>query len=92
MRLLLQDIGHQPDDRLCTTLIRLCSTHGDAQQALALYDWMQVPIELGGGGLSPTVYTYTAAMRAALSGNLCSKAFQVCMLLFSLLLLPAKPV
>ena len=31
----------------------------------------------GGAGLRPTVYTYTAAMRAALTGNLMDRALQV---------------
>ena len=72
----MQDIGHRHDDRLCTTLIRLCSTHGETGQALALYDWMREPLHLGGLQLQPTVFTYTAAMRAALTGGLCGVAFK----------------
>ena len=75
---MLQDIGHRHDDRLCTTLIRLCSTHGEVGQALALYEWMRDPPQLGGQGLTPTVFTFTAAMRAALTGGLCGVAFKVC--------------
>lgn len=45
--------------------------------ALAIYDWMRAGPEEGGAGLHPTVYTYTAAMRAALSGNLIDRAMQV---------------
>lgn len=75
--LLPQEIGHRPDDRLCTTLIRLCSSHGAAAQALGLYDWMRSSSTAGGAGLKPTVFTYTAAMRAALNGNLPERAMQV---------------
>ena len=78
-----QEIGHRPDDRLCTTLIRLCSAHGAAAQALGLYDWMRSHTSAGGAGLRPTVFTYTAAMRAALNGNLPERAMQVRYLLGS---------
>jgi pentatricopeptide repeat protein len=74
-------IGHQWDDRLCTTLIRVCSQHGQAAQALQLYEWMRRPWSeggRGGAGLTPTVFTYTAVMRAALSGNMVDRAYQVC--------------
>lgn len=70
-------IGHRLDDRLCTTLIRVCSQHGQAGTALSLYDWMRSPTAEGGAGLTPTVFTYTAAMRAALSGSLMERALQV---------------
>eukprot|EP00775_Hariotina_reticulata_P008334 gene8334-8519_t len=73
----LQDIGHVLDDRLCTTLIRVCSEHGQAQMALSVYDWMKAPAAVGGAGLAPTVYTYTAAMRAALAVGLFDRALQV---------------
>ena len=73
-----QEIGHRPDDRLCTTLIRLCSAHGAAAQALGLYEWMKSPASAGGAGLKPTVFTYTAAMRAAMNGNLPERAMKVC--------------
>jgi pentatricopeptide repeat protein len=70
-------IGHKADDRLCTTLIRVCAQHGQASTALALYDWMRRPVSLGGGGLQCTVYTYTAAMRAALSASHLDRALAV---------------
>jgi pentatricopeptide repeat protein len=70
-------IGHRPDDRLCTTLMRVCAQHGQASAALSLYDWMRTPRDQGGGGLTPTVFTYTAAMRAALTGSLMDRALQV---------------
>lgn len=66
----LQDSGHVLDDRLCTTLIRVCSEHGQAMTALSVYEWMKAPAAAGGAALSPTVYTYTAAMRAALAAGL----------------------
>ena len=77
----LQAVGHTPDDRLCTTLIRVCAQHGQAATALGLYDWMRTPRRAGGAGLVPTVYTYTAALRAALSGNMIERAYQVPLIL-----------
>lgn len=78
-------IGYRPDDRLCTTLIRVCAQHGQAATALSLYDWMRGAREEGGGGLTPTVFTYTAAMRAALTGSMMDRALQVGHPLFLLL-------
>lgn len=73
----LQASGHRADDRLCTTLIRVCAQHGQAATALSLYDWMRAAPADGGGGLDCTVYTYTAAMRAALAGNMLDRALDV---------------
>lgn len=73
----LLSMGHTPDDRLCTTLIRVCSQHGQTMTALSLYDWMRSSQRAGGAGLVPTVYTYTAAMRAALTGNMIDRAVKV---------------
>lgn len=73
----LIQVGHRPDDRLCTTLIRVCASHGQTGTALGIYDWMRAPETHGGGGLRATVYTYTAAMRAALAGGLIDRALQV---------------
>ncbi|WIA14814.1 hypothetical protein OEZ85_003296 [Tetradesmus obliquus] len=73
----LQDSGHVLDDRLCTTLIRVCSEHGQAMTALSVYEWMKAPAAAGGAALSPTVYTYTAAMRAALAAGLLDRALAV---------------
>ena len=73
----LLSMGHTPDDRLCTTLIRVCSQHGQAITALSLYDWMRSSQREGGAGLVCTVYTYTAAMRAALTGNMIDRAIKV---------------
>lgn len=74
---LAQACGHAPDARLATTLIRVCSQHGQALTALGLYDWMRAGRAAGGGSLTCTVFTYTAAMRAALAGGLLPRAFQV---------------
>lgn len=73
----LLQIGHKADDRLCTTLIRVCAQHGQAVTALSLYEWMRTPVASGGAGLECTVYTYTAAMRAALMGNMLDRALEV---------------
>jgi pentatricopeptide repeat protein len=69
--------GHRADDRLCTTLIRVCAQHGQATTALALYDWMRAPRDRGGAALGASVFTYTAAMRAALAGGMVDRALQV---------------
>ncbi|KAL6776016.1 MCA1 [Auxenochlorella protothecoides x Auxenochlorella symbiontica] len=69
--------GHAPDDRLCTTLIRVAAQHGEAGEALAIYDWMRRPRREGGAGLAATVYTYTAAARAALAGGMLHRALAV---------------
>lgn len=58
-------------------LIRVCSEHGQAVTALSVYEWMKAPAAVGGAGLQPTVYTYTAAMRAALAAGLLDRALQV---------------
>ncbi|PNH05481.1 hypothetical protein TSOC_008251 [Tetrabaena socialis] len=73
----LKAAGHRMDDRLCTTLIRVCSDHGDAVSALAVYDWMTGSAAAGGAALEATAYTYTAAMRAALAGGLTDRALSV---------------
>ncbi|KAF5830188.1 TPR-like protein [Dunaliella salina] len=65
------------DDRLCTTLIRVCADHSDAVSALSVYEWMRAPRSAGGAALKPTTYTYTAAMRAALGASLLDRALQV---------------
>ncbi|KAG1667855.1 hypothetical protein FOA52_011043 [Chlamydomonas sp. UWO 241] len=73
----LKDSGHKLDDRLCTTLIRMCADQRDAMTALAVYEWMRAPGSVGGGDLRPTVFTYTAVMRAALNGALLERAMGV---------------
>jgi len=69
--------GHTPDDRLCTTLLRVAAQHGAAVTALGIYDWMRAPVTEGGAALAPTVFTYTAAMRAALGGGLVARALAI---------------
>lgn len=67
-----------PSPRLsCAQLIRVCSEHGQAVTALSVYEWMKAPASVGGAGLAPTVYTYTAAMRAALAAGLLDRALRV---------------
>ena len=48
-----------------------------ALSALNIYDWMRARVKEGGAGLCPTVFTYTAAMRAALSAGLVDRALKV---------------
>lgn len=55
----------------------MCGQHGQTFSALGVYEWMKAPSENGGAGLCPSVYTYTAAMRAALAGNVLEKALQI---------------
>jgi len=43
-------------------------------EALRIYDKMKTSRIEGGLGLTPTVYTYTAAMRAALNSHMFEKA------------------
>lgn len=58
-------------------LIRVCADHGDAVSALSVYEWMRAGKDVGGAGLQPTAYTYTAAMRAALGVGMLDRAMQV---------------
>jgi len=66
---------------VCAVRLRVSSHwHRGAAQALSalnIYDWMRARVREGGAGLSPTVFTYTAAMRAALSAGLVDRALQV---------------
>lgn len=71
----LRLLTHRP--RSALQLIRVCSEHGQAVTALSVYEWMKAPASVGGAGLGPTVYTYTAAMRAALAAGLLDRALQV---------------
>eukprot|EP00884_Botryococcus_braunii_P018227 jgi/Botrbrau1/5088/Bobra.37_1s0050.1 len=72
----LRKCRHTFDDRLCTTFIRHCSQHGDPLRALEIYDWMKARLEQG-DGLVPSVFTYTAVIRACHAGNMVDKAFKV---------------
>lgn len=62
----LRDIGHEFDDRLCASLIRICTRHNAAGKALEIYEWMRRSKRAGGAGLTGSVFTYTTAMRAAI--------------------------
>eukprot|EP00890_Picochlorum_soloecismus_P006443 jgi/Picsp_1/67/NSC_00067-R1_pentatricopeptide repeat-containing protein len=62
----LRDSGHEFDDRLCASLIRICAKHNAAGKALEIYEWMRRSKRAGGAGLNGSVFTYTAAMRAAI--------------------------
>lgn len=55
----------------------MCGQHGQTFSALGVYEWMKALPQEGGAGLCPSVYTYTAAMRAALAGNVLEKALQI---------------
>lgn len=65
------------DTRFCTTLIRICSDHKEPLTSLAIYEWMRAPINAGGAGLSLTLFTYEAVMRAALKANMLEKTMMV---------------
>lgn len=59
----LVEHGHDVDERLCATVIRLCTSRGDPSKALEVYKWMRlkrVPCSL---------FTYTSVMKAALVGG-----------------------
>ncbi|KAK9833369.1 hypothetical protein WJX84_000847, partial [Apatococcus fuscideae] len=73
----LQDLGHRPDARLCTSLIKVASSHGQGSTALSIYEWMRAKREEGGAALQGTVHTYTVAMRAGLAANMLPQALKV---------------
>lgn len=58
-------------------LIRVCAQQRDATSALAIYDWMRAPKATGGGGLQPTVFTYSEMLRATLAARLLDRGMQV---------------
>lgn len=58
-------------------LIRVCGQHAQVHEALRIYDRMRSSVLEGGLGLTPTVYTYTAAMRAALNAHMFDKAANI---------------
>lgn len=59
--------GCQPDCRMCTALIEICTRRGDTERALSMYQDMRAAAP--GSAMAPTVHTYTAAMRAAAEGG-----------------------
>ena len=70
-------VGFECDDRLCTTMIRALSRAGEHIRAVGIYNRMRLSESRGGLGLQPTVYAYTAAMKAALDGGLLAVALSV---------------
>ena len=65
----LRESGHEFDDRLCASLIRICTKHNASEKALEIYEWMRRSKRAGGAGLRGSVFTYTAAMRAAIASK-----------------------
>ena len=66
--------GCKPDCRMCTALIEICTRRGDMERALAMYREMRGS---RAAALSPTVHTYTAAMRAAAEGGAWESALAI---------------
>ena len=55
--------GCDPDSRMCTTLLEVCTRKGDTKRALGMYERMRdAP---AGSRLSPSVHAFVSAMRAA---------------------------
>ncbi len=67
--------GCQPDCRMATTLIEVCTRKGDTNRALATYQLMQEAAL--GSNMAPSVHAYTAAMRAAAEGGAWEKALDI---------------
>ena len=65
----LRENNHEFDERLCASLIRICSRYGMQEKALSIYSWMRQGKSAGGAGLRCSVFTYTSAMKAALISN-----------------------
>ena len=59
--------GCQPDCRMATTLIEVCTRKGDTKRALATYQLMRDAAP--SSSMAPSVHAYTAAMRAAAEGG-----------------------
>lgn len=64
--------GCEPDCRMCTSLLEVCTRSGDTARALAMYDRMRDAAP--GSRLAPSVHAFTAAMRAAADGGRWEKA------------------
>jgi pentatricopeptide repeat protein len=62
----LVENNHKIDERLCASVIRICSNKGRPRKAIDIYEWMRRRPEQGGAGLSCSVFTYTSVMKAAL--------------------------
>lgn len=59
--------GCQPDCRMATTLIEVCTRKGDTSRALSTYQLMRDAVP--SSSMAPSVHAYTAAMRAAAEGG-----------------------
>ena len=67
--------GCQPDCRMCTTLIEVCTRKGHSDRALQMYELMRdAP---AGSKLAPSVHAFTAAMRAAAEGGYWERALDI---------------
>lgn len=58
--------GHEFDERLCASVIRICTNRGQIAKALEIFEWMTQGKASGGGGIQCSVYTYTSVMKAAI--------------------------
>ena len=65
----------QPDCRMATTLIEVCTRKGDTSRALSTYQLMQEAAS--GSNMAPSVHAYTAAMRAAAEGGAWNRALDI---------------
>eukprot|EP00191_Tetraselmis_sp_GSL018_P019157 CAMPEP_0177591312 /NCGR_PEP_ID=MMETSP0419_2-20121207/7925_1 /TAXON_ID=582737 /ORGANISM="Tetraselmis sp., Strain GSL018" /LENGTH=461 /DNA_ID=CAMNT_0019082035 /DNA_START=245 /DNA_END=1627 /DNA_ORIENTATION=+ len=70
-------VGHTPDARLCTSVMRVCCANNEGIRSLTLFDWMQSPPVAGGPGLEPNVFTYTVAVKAAVQSGQPARAEQI---------------
>ena len=61
--------GCQPDCRMCTVYIEICTRAGQPERALAMY--RQMAAAQAGSRLAASVHTYTAALRAAAADEAC---------------------
>ena len=67
--------GCDPDSRMCTTLLEVCTRKGDTKRALAMYERMRdAP---AGSRLSPSVHAFVSAMRAAADSGAWEKALSI---------------
>ena len=67
--------GCEPDSRMCTTLLEVCTRKGDTPRALAMYDRMRdAPT---GSRLAPSVPACTAARRGAAEGGAWETALDI---------------
>ena len=67
--------GCQPDCRMATTLIEVCTRKGDTDRALETYQLMQQAAP--GSNMAPSIHAYTAAMRAAAEGGAWQQALDI---------------